>query len=80
MTDSTAGGTWSTASTGFSIAGSGTIVTVTGTSAGSGIVTYTVGGSYVTETVLVNSLPALILFILRAVVPFAEEHLELIFT
>ncbi len=60
MTDSTSGGTWSTASTGFSITGAGTTVTVNvaGTSSGTGTVTYTVGGSSVTETVVINPLPA----------------------
>ncbi len=60
VTNSVTGGTWSTSSTNLSIGlSSGTI---TGISAGTGIITYKLAtGCYTTRSILVNSLPARII-------------------
>jgi len=57
VSDPTAGGTWSTSSSGITIAGAGTTATVTGVSAGIATITYTVSGSSVTSPITVNALP-----------------------
>jgi hypothetical protein len=58
LSDASAGGTWSTPTTGIIILGS--TGSVTGIGLGSATVSFTIGGCAVTDTVNVNSLPAAI--------------------
>ncbi len=55
LSDATAGGTWSTASSSVSLAASGTTVTVTGVSTGTAVVDYTTGSGTATITVTVTA-------------------------
>ncbi len=57
LTDTSAGGIWSTGDATISIAGTGDTAVITGVSAGLASVTYTIGGSYVTSMFSVNPLP-----------------------
>jgi hypothetical protein len=59
VSDTTAGGTWSSANTSIATIGLTTGV-ITGITAGYTFITYTVGGSYVTRTTYINALPAAI--------------------
>lgn len=59
LSDTTAGGTWSTSSTSIATVGSSTGI-VTGINTGTDIVTYTVGGNFSTLVVTVNPNPAAI--------------------
>ncbi len=60
LTDATPGGTWTSSSTSIAvIAGTtGTTGTVLGVAVGVAIITYTVGGPYVTYAITVNPLPS----------------------
>ena len=57
LSDATTGGTWSSSNTAIATVGSGTGM-VTGISAGTATITYTVGASYVTYTETITPLPA----------------------
>lgn len=56
LSDGTSGGTWTSHSPSVATVGSSSGI-VTGVSAGTSVITYTVGGSYVIATVTVNPLP-----------------------
>ncbi len=59
LTDATSGGSWSSSSPAVATVGSGSGV-VTGVIAGTSVITYTSGASYVTQVVTVNPLPDII--------------------
>ena len=57
LSDPTPGGTWSSSNTNATVGTSGV---VTGSVAGTAIITYTVGGCYTTDLVIINPLPGAI--------------------
>ena len=59
LSDATTGGTWSSSNVSVATVGSGSGM-VTGLSSGTAVITYSVGGGYVTKTMMVNPSPAVI--------------------